>query len=375
MSEAVANLYFRQQRSFAEIKHELLGKFFGAWYKQRDLSVKSGSEERICILDLECDTEDMLHSSEIPGVSSWNRLLARHPPTLQDKADVYLNAPSHTEKTAVAQPSQMQQTAEETTNPFCTLNSAAAKRALEESLSSNALGFVFADPFRSSHTKQLFGTITGTKQVDMLLLLRPETLVRALAGKKISPALTEVLQERLSLIKAFCQRETDVYRRQTYMLQHLLAALRHQHGYTLLFQINHPETFTPLHYLLYSTADAGTYHAWKELLLPYTDFQKDGIPLWVANQGPEYQLALFQQKPLYTLSQLVAGLEAAPAQWKFKPIEKVWEQQSLNTAYTKDNYLAAFEALRAKGKVELLNGKTLQPIRRATYSTVIKQIA
>lgn len=114
------------------------------------------------------------------------------------------------------------------------------------------------------------------------------------------------------------------------------------------------------------------YNAFKQTVLPYSEYQPDGVPLFVANQGPQHQLSLFEHRPAHAVAHLADDLAASPAQWKYKSVERICELHSPNTPYTPENYLAAFEQLRDQGKIVLLNGKTLQTVRKATSTSVVK---
>lgn len=160
----------------------------------------------------------------------------------------------------------------------------------------------------------------------------------------------------------------------TYILQHLQSLLREKGFFTLLFQINLPGTGNVSHYLLFSSPHIKAYNCFKETVLPYSDLQQDGVPLFSCNQGQQHQLSLFEHRPAHTVMHLVDELAASVLQCKFKSVEKVCEMHSPNTPYIPENYLAAFEHLRDQGKVVLLNGKTLQTVRKATLTSVVKYV-
>ena len=155
-------------------------------------------------------------------------------------------------------------------------------------------------------------------------------------------------------------------------MAHFVELLQEQGYLTLLFKINNPESDQTNHYLLLASRENASYRSFKDTMLPYSDYQADGVPLFLANQSVQPQLSLFPERPVYTVSNLVQDLSNGMQRYKYKSIEKIYEAHSLGTSYIRENYLAAFEQLREQGKIELLNPKTLQTIRKATYSSVVK---
>ncbi len=232
---------------------------------------------------------------------------------------------------------------------------------------------MFMDPFSHGYAQEmLLKALQPDRPSDILLQFRPQSICKALTKKKVSQSVLALFGERLSLIQGYCRKEKDNTKREEFMVQHLHSLLRAQGLFTLLFRINQPGTGLADHYALFVTQNAISYNGYKRTILPYSDYQKDGVPLLVANQGEEAQLSLFPQQARYTVALLREELAENATAYKFKSVEKVFELHSPNTPYTPENYLAAFERLRDAGNVELLNGKTLQTVRKATLTSVVK---
>lgn len=173
-------------------------------------------------------------------------------------------------------------------------------------------------------------------------------------------------------ISNYCRKEKDTYKRQEFILGHLMHVLQEKEYETLLFKVNEPRVEQPYHYLLFSSPDSHACRSFKETLLPYTTYQQDGVPLFIANDFLQPQFALFEQRPVYTLPNLVERLTEQASLYKYKSIEKVYKLDSGGTNYTRENYIAAYEQLRKEGKIELLNAKTMQTIRQPTPASVVK---
>jgi hypothetical protein len=207
---------------------------------------------------------------------------------------------------------------------------------------------------------------------DLLMLLCPDTLLKALSGKKTDPYLLELLGDRFSAIRNIIKKERDKVKKQQHILVQLNELLQEKGYYALQFKINPPDSEEADFYLLFASQAAAAYKAFKEFMLAYSAYAEDGVPLLVANCLPKPQLSLFPQPLAYSVLNLAEELGSLAGRYKFKSIEKIYEDHSAGTPYTRENYLAAFERLRGQGKVELLNAKTMQTIRKPLLSSVVK---
>lgn len=368
------NDFFQEQRNFAEIKQELLVKYFEAWCSNRMAAKAPGAEVPLLFVDLNVAAAQETQPQRHIAVSVIQHLI-RSAGKIKggyESLKFYFNDPAKPEMIVLAQElAQLPAYEEFEEEPAC-LCEPENRLMLEEKLAAGSPSLLFMDPFSYGFAHDMLLKACTNWRSDLFLLLNPNSLRRAVTGRKVSQPLTELLGDRLSHINAFCRKEKNNGRRETYILQQLQGQLREKHLFTLLFQINKPGTDSASHYALFSSPDVAAYHSLKQVILPYGILQPDGVPLFVSNLGPQHQLSLFERRPEFSVTKLIGELAGSPSQWKFKTIEKIYELHSLNTAYIRENYLAAFEHLRDQGKVELLNGKTLQTIRKATYSSVVK---
>lgn len=376
MPDTVANAFFQEQRSFVEVKQELLVKYFEAWCANRMATRPAGDGEPFVFVDLNTAAGQDQQAQQHMPISVLQNLIRStlKKQGLHEMLRFYLDDPVKSELGRMMQElEQLTAYAELSVKPAL-LNQAENRASLGELLDCGYPALFFLDPFSYGYAQDMLLHACNTWRSDLFLLLNPDSIQRAFTGKKVSQPLTELFGAQLPLIRAFCRKEKHNGRLQEYILQHLQSLLREKGFYILLFRINQPGTDSASHYLLFSSPDVAAYNIFKQMVLPYSEYQPDGVPLFIANQGPQHQLSLFEHRPAYAVSLLIEELSATPAQWKFKSVEKIYEMHSPNTPYILENYLTAFEHLRDQGKVVLLNGKTLQTIRKATYTSVVKYI-
>ncbi|MBC5773704.1 three-Cys-motif partner protein TcmP [Pontibacter sp. KCTC 32443] len=368
------NAFFTAKRSFTEIKQEVFGKYFEAWNTLRLSKKKEDAQPDLLLIDL--------HAGEEQALADNTPLPAHHHFYIYKSIfkQPKLNQAIHTffydkNKAILEQAGQCIEALpyyEELVHQPLPLATAENKALMTELLESGCSSLVFMDPFQGSYAQQVLGQAISSGQSDLFMLLSPETITRAVAGKKVSPVLAELFGERLQVISNYCRKEKAKSKRQQFILDHFIQALHAKECLTLLFKINLPDTEDPEHYLLFASRDGHAYRSFKETMLPYSILQEDDVPLFIANDFLQPQTSLFEQVPEFTIPNLVERITNQANLYKYKSIEKMYELDSPGTNYIRENYVAACEQLRKAGKIELLNPKTMQAIRQPTPAAVVK---
>ena len=373
MTDIAPHPFFQEPRSFAEVKQELLPIYFEKWCGGR----KAAADELLLFVDLHAAAGQGQQAQQAAAPPVLLKLLRStlKTPGLHASLRFFLHDPAKAELPAILHDLEHLPVNEALREKILLLSNPENRALLNESLDSGFPALLFMDPFSFGYGLEMLLQACNAWRSDLLLLLDPASVLRAFTGRKISQPLAELFGERLSLITAFCRKEKHPGRRQEYILQHLQSLLREKSLYTLLFTVNLPGTDSPSHHVLFSSPDAAAYNAFKLTVLPYSGHQPDGVPLFSANQGPQHQLSLFEYRPAYAVAHLVNELASGQALWKFKSVEKIYELHSPNTPYIPENYLAAFEQLRDREKVVLLNGKTMQTVRKPSLNSVVKYIS
>lgn len=107
----------------------------------------------------------------------------------------------------------------------------------------------------------------------------------------------------------------------------------------------------------------------KELMLAYSDFQEDGVPLFGANI--KHQLSLFQEQYRYSIKNLISELAGKAAFYHNLSLDSIYRHHNIGTNYIRGNYLEAFESLRKEGVVESINPISRKPMRKVSFSSII----
>ncbi|MCJ8165032.1 hypothetical protein MKJ04_09270 [Pontibacter sp. E15-1] len=378
MPETGPKHYFQEERSVAEVKWELLGKCLGVWSSSHLALYPPDANVPLHFIDLNAAEGYHTDALNDPIPCNWLALFRNtvKTPRLQQSVRFYLGYP-------MKQPLENLQAQLAETNayellsePPILLHSRENRDLLEAALAAQEAAFIYMDPFRSGYAqKMLLQSGDTARQTEMLLHFTPDGIRKALGGKKTGKALAAFFGERMRRIKAYCGREKDNARRAQFMAQHLESLLLEKGLNPLFFPIYKPGTGVVSQYLIFASPQSARYTCFKHLILPYTDYQQDGVPLLAANHGHDPQLALFSHRPAFSLELLASDLACGASRFKFKAVEKVYELHSPNTPYTPDNYLVAYERLRDAGRVELLNGKTMQTVRKVTYTSVVKYLS
>ncbi|WP_347159473.1 hypothetical protein [Pontibacter chitinilyticus] len=364
--------FFKHRRSFAELKQELLGSYFDTWCGLYMAAGKAATCEALLYVDLHAAAGEGLEApaTSLPGLLER---LCRSTGKQQDLNAVVRTFYSESDKAAFEQLHQnLQQLPCLPAHAPVSLQDPANQLLLAELLETDCPSLLFLDPFSYPYAQEMVQRCAGLQQSDLFMVLQPDTLRKALTGKKVSPPLEALFGSRLALIQSFCRKEKNSARRDAFILDLFVALWKEKGYYTCCFKVNDPEKELALQFVLFCSRNSSAYQRFKDMLLPYSDVQADGVPLFETNQYQRHQLNLFPQQLPYAVTKLAEELAALSAKYKYKTIAKIGEDHSLGTNYIPANYLAAFELLQAQGKIELMNAKTLQTIRAATPASVVK---
>jgi three-Cys-motif partner protein len=364
--------FFMERRSFAEIKQEILHKYFETWCNTQLASQQTG--DVLLYIDLCAGAGQEQMKAEASPLYILEKVIrsAGKKPDLNELVKTCFGDSGKGVLEQLRQYLEQQPWQQSLTHLPNWLQDAETQGLLAEQLDAGYASLLFLDPFSYGYAQEVLLRAVTLEKADLLMLLSPDTITKAVTGKKVRPPLAALFGERLPLIRAFCQKEKQQARRQEYIVGQLLELLQEKGYLSLPFKVHDPDLVQVNHFLLFSSKDAAAFRSYKEAILAYTDYQEDGVPLFEANKAVQPQLSLFPQPLKYSVQNLVRDLAGCRQEYKFKSIEKISEDHSIGTHYVRENYLAAFEQLRQQGKVELLNAKTMQTIRKATFTSVVK---
>ncbi len=371
MSATEPNAFLKISRSFSEIKRELFGAYFENWCDIKYSALKAAADKTVCLVDMQAGQEQSIEEkpgNEVYSYSYLYKTIAKKPTPVQsyiyDKDKVGLEQASE----LLLELAQEQ----ELTHQPVALQNAENKAQLAEELSTGKPALVFMDPFQNAYAQQVLWQSVMKWRSDLFMLLRPDNITKALATKKVSQPLTDLLGDNLEGIGTYCRKEKNKYKCQRYILDKFIRSLQQKGNLTLLYKVNLPDTEQPEHYIIFASPDMLAYKTFKEILLPYATYARDGVPVFRANDFRQLQTTLFEKRPVYTIANLTDRLMAQADVYKYKSIDKIYTMDNGNTNYSRDNYMVAFEHLRNEGKVTFLNASTMQTIRKPTPTSVVK---
>lgn len=365
--------FFKKERKASEIKSELLGLFFEVWCGIVSSGQKADVVNPVLYVDLQAGQgyeEDGAPAIPVKVLQSLHKTTGSHfdlnksvktffhdadkSVAAQLKAHIE-NAPFHAE--LIHRPVILQ---EET-------DAELLKQLLEE----GHPAFTFLDPFDSGFSQEMLLHLLKQPGSDFLLLFHPDSMRAALKNRAADSLMQELFGDRLEQIKKFNKGTRDGEKREKFLLGNFEGIFRDKGYHTFAFRINFPDRKQTSHYLLFASKSDLAYTRIKEMMLKYSDYQEDGVPLFGANLKQQ-QMSLFHEHYAYSIESLVHDLSQKAALYNNVTLQRIYEKHNIGTRYSLENYKVAFERLMKSGKVRFYNPKTGQSVNKLTYTSLIR---
>lgn len=364
--------FFRRKRNISEIKSEVLVPFVESWYGAHQASSEGGAVTNALYLDLTLGFAGHdVASSAIPI-----RLLHAVYRTrgsrldLNDSLETFFFDPDREALTLLKEVLEAQPFYDKLVHQPVILDDEATSALLQERLASKPAALAFLDPFADSYLQEMLLQLIR-HEADLFMLLDFEKLGKVLISRKVDTLIQEIFGEHLDLIKAYYKAHRDTTRREDFVMNCLEAIFRDK-GYTVfLFRINLPDRKQSSHYLLFASKVDLAYNKLKEIMLRYSDYQEDGVPLFGANLQHQ-QMTLFQEHYRFSIESLMKDLLQNAREYNNMALQQVYEKHSIGTHYILENYKQAYERLLRLGKVRFINPRTGHAISKPTYTSKIR---
>jgi hypothetical protein len=365
--------FFKQQPDAAAIKAEVVPPFFKVWVEMQLAEGVASPEKPLLYLDLQAGfaPED--------GTAAPHGILK----------NLVLSAGSRQDGNKVVQPAfldgnkagllRLQEQIEALPffdelhhKPFF-LHTPEHLTWVKEQLQQGNPAFVTADPFGPKLAQELWHLALDQGQSDFLMLFEYKRLATALKSAKEDSALATLLGDRLPKVKEFLLRPGQAPKKEKFALEQFRESLQDRQYQNSTFKINAPGKDQAQFYLLLVSKNEVAHTRFKEQLLPYCEYQEDGVALFGANQKaikvlvPEY----YQYLPFSQMN-LTQDLAQKARHFNSMTLEKIYQKHNVGTPYSRENYVKAFEKLKEEGKVTLLNPKTGQVVYKLTSTCRIK---
>ncbi|WP_299991839.1 three-Cys-motif partner protein TcmP [uncultured Pontibacter sp.] len=371
MSTADTNDFFIEQRSSAEIKSELLNEFFKAWCSAQLQGQRYKSNPVLAFIDLYAGDGKPEDGKPATPVRVLNSIFgATDKYNLNKVVRTFFNDEKKTVTARLKENLQQLPYYEELQHKPVLLHEEASLASLAKLLGNDVPTLLYLDPFGYEFSQQLLLQSVRRWGLDLFMLFTPAKLRAAVQGATDDSIMADVFgKERLQKIREFCDRYQDAGQREDFMVDQFEDVYREKDYKTFRFKISLPKKNQTSHYLFFVSKNDAPYMKMKELMLMYSDYQEDGVPLFGANI--KHQLSLFQEQYRYSIKNLIADLAEKRSYYHNLPIDSIYRHHNIGTNYIRGNYKEAFEALKAADVVEAINPVSRQPMRKVSFTSII----
>ncbi|WP_439882625.1 three-Cys-motif partner protein TcmP [Pontibacter sp. MBLB2868] len=371
MSSVDTNEFFKEQRDTSDIKAEILNEFFKAWCTSMLQGQRYKSEHTLAYVDLFAGEGNYEDGKPATPVKILNNIFGA-----TDKYN--LNKIVRTfftdEKPAVA--AKLKQNLESL--PYydnlvhkpVILNEELNFTMLAKVLGNNAPALLYTDPFGYDFAQQMLLQSVRRWGMDLFMIFTPAKMRAAFQAVSEGSLLWDIFgANRITKIREFNERYQDASQREDFIVDNFEDIFKEKEYKTFRFKISLPKKNQTSHYLFFASKTDNAYMKMKELMLMYSDYQEDGVPLFGANI--KHQLSLFQEQYRYSIKNLIAELASKTGYYHNLPLDSIYRHHNIGTNYIRGNYQEAFEELRKEGVVEAINPVSRKPMRKVAFTSII----
>ncbi|QNF31742.1 hypothetical protein HUW51_03020 [Adhaeribacter swui] len=350
------NSFFKQKRTAAEIKSEILLSCFNTWYSfyLQQPNLKIYNLQYLDLLAGAGNPEDVSPATILQTVVNAHETL----PELNESLQTYFYA------AAKGASDKLKLDLED--QPFF-----AALKNLPIHLPEAEATFTFsdttatllaADPFGAAYAQELLLKALNGAHTDLWLLFNLNKLKAATTPGKEKSLFAELFGARWEPLKQMLQQETNLRKREQKSVEALENALRDQNYNCATLRINLPGKDQLQYYLMVASKNKPLYFQFREILEQHSDYQADGVPLFQVNQKPQpVELPeFFRYLHPYCQENLVEELANSRSRFHYSTIQEIYEEHVIGTPYRKLNYLQAFDNLKNQGLINLVDEKNKQ---------------
>jgi three-Cys-motif partner protein len=371
MSTADTNDFFIAQRSSAEIKAELLNEFFKAWCSAQLQGQRYKTNPTLAFIDLYAGDGKPEDGKPATPVRVLNSIFgATDKYNLNKVVRTFFNDEKKAVTAKLKENLQQLPYYGDLQHKPVLLHEETSLASLAKLLGNDTPTLLYLDPFGYDFSQQLLLQSVRRWGLDLFMLFTPAKLRAAIQGATDDSLVADVFgKERLQKISDFSERYHDAGQREDFIVDQFEDIFREKDYKTFRFKISLPKKNQTSHYLFFVSKNDAPYMKMKELMLMYSDYQEDGVPLFGANI--KHQLSLFQEQYRYSIKNLIVDLAAKKSYYHNLPIDSIYRHHNIGTNYIRGNYKEAFEALKQEGVVEAINPVSRQPMRKVAFTSII----
>ncbi|MDQ4141045.1 MAG: hypothetical protein M3142_11030 [Bacteroidota bacterium] len=373
MSVVETNTFFKQKRTAAEIKSEIVKAYFPGWCAQV-LTKSAPPAQTILYVDLlAANLVDEDYSLAGPGLILDQ--IQKSSNTEQDlngvvKTFFYNVSKAELEKLV----SDLTQVSflDKLEHPPVILNEPEKRASLADLLNQSIPTLFITNPFGNLFAQELLAPAVLNSHADLLLIFSPNNMRSAWEPNQENSGLSALTGESLTVLHGYGKKESSARKKEQFMVDMLVNNLQEKKYYPIVFKINLPDKDQTSHYLLFAAKTRQAYFLMKESIAQYSDFQEDGVPLFSVNQKPKMPLlpGFFQYLSKYTFNGLLETLSSNRSQFHYRTIQEIYEEHAMGTDFILANYLQAFAKLRQQGRINLVDEKNKQ-VKSITGNAIV----
>jgi three-Cys-motif partner protein len=371
MSTVDTSDFFKTQRDTSEIKAEILNEYFKAWCIAMLQGQRYKKDHTLAFIDLyagDGKTEDgkpdlpvKILNSVFGSVEKFN---------LNKIVRTYFTEEKQTTSVRLKQNLESLPYYDELIYKPVILNEEVNFSLLARVLGNDAPALMYTDPFGYEFSQQMLLQSIRRWNLDLFMIFSPAKMRAAIQHIQENDLLTDIFgAERIHNIKEFYERYQDASQREDFIVDNFEEIFKEKDYKTFRFKISLPKKNQTSHYLFFVSRTDSAYMKMKELMLSYSDFQEDGVPLFGANI--KHQLSLFQEQYRYSIKNLTADLADKSGFYHNLPIDSIYRHHNIGTNYIRGNYQEAFEELRKEGVIDAVNPVTRKPMRKVSFTSII----
>ncbi|WP_158267508.1 three-Cys-motif partner protein TcmP [Adhaeribacter arboris] len=363
MSVVETNTFFKQKRTAAEIKSEIVKAYFSKWCAQI-LTQLAPSPETILYVDLLAGNL-VNEDNSLAEAGLILEQIYRSQETEQNLNTIvktfFYNA-SKAELEKLATDLAQLPFRENLENAPVILNEPDQRTYLVELLKERVPALFITNPFFTLLAQELLAPAVQSGNTDLLLVFSPNKMRGAWDSSQERNDLIVLLGEEITSLKEYAPKENSSRKKEQLVVDTLISKLQENQYYPLFFKINLPGKDQTSHYLLFAARTKQAYFLMKEIIARYSDYQEDGVPLFSVNQKPQMPLlpGFFQYLSKYTFTNLLEALSSNRREFHYRTIQEIYEDHAVGTHFILTNYLQAFSELRQQGRINLVDAKNKQ---------------
>jgi three-Cys-motif partner protein len=374
MATIETNNFFESKREYSEIKSEILIDYCKIWFEGLFSGKRSKPAGTALYIDLHageaCPEDGKVAATPLRVLHSiYKSHGSRY--DLNKSVQAFFNDPDKAALASLQDAIEGLPYYEELVHKPVVLLEDADAELLRYLLHNGCPALLFTNPFRYTFSHELLLQTLTTGETDLLMLFSPDEIMAAVKNSKADNLTQEIFGDRLYQIRAFYKENRNTEKREEYLLDIFEGIFQDRSFGTVRFRINLPDRKHTSHYLIFASKADSACTRLKEMMVKYSEYQEDGVPLFGANLNYQ-QMSLFHDHYKFSIESLKQDLLQKAPLYHNMALQQVYEKHNVGTHYMLENYKVAYEQLMRQGLVRFYNPKTGQSVNKPAYTSLVR---